>query len=175
MWLYEDLSFLSPIEKKNKKEYKRLEDEWGRKTFKRIRPDLELGGQWTNLFGEYICAEIYYLLGKTFSKPLVINSFKPDGETDDEIIEAKTQTYHTCGTAGEKILGTPFKYADVPTLYKKKLVIICIGGAEKICREKYGNLGKEQSQAKKRFLDFFKNAQIEYIGATEMLNTLICD
>ena len=44
-WLFGDMSFLPPIEKKNKtadtKKYKALEDEWGRRITKIRRPDLQ--------------------------------------------------------------------------------------------------------------------------------------
>jgi len=111
-WLFGDLSFLPEIEKKNKTtddgKYKLLEDKWGQNTMKVRRPDLSLDKQWTNRFGEYICEEIYTLLGKTVVKPVKKDNKQPDWETGDAILEAKTQTFYTSGTAGEKILGCPF-------------------------------------------------------------------
>ena len=93
---------------------------------------------------------------------------------DDAIIEAKTQTFYTDGTAGEKILGCPFKYAEIPDLYEKPLKILCMGGAEKVCRERYGNLpGAKCTPQKMRFLDFFRANQIEYVGATDILKSLM--
>lgn len=175
-WLYGDLSFLPPIEKKNKtndtKQYKVLEDEWGRVILKVRRPDLKLDKQWTTKFGEHLCEEIYLLLGKECYKPEKKDHFQPDQEIHDTILEVKTETYYTTGTAGEKILGCPFKYAEVPVLYKKPLLILCLGGAEKACREEYGNLGDKGSPQKKKFLEFFKANQIEYIGATDLLNSI---
>lgn len=177
-WLFGDLSFLPSIEKKNKtsdvKKYKILEDKWGQTMLKNRRPDLKLDKQWTNLFGEYVCEEIYTLIGKEVSKPNKKENFQPDYEIDDAIIEAKTQTYYTRGTACEKILGCPFKYADIPSLYSKPLKIMCIGGAEKLCREYYGNLdGSKCSTQKKVFLDFYKEQQIVYVGATEVICSLL--
>ena len=177
-WLYGDLSYLPPIVKKNKtqdaKNYKLLEDKWGQTTLKIRRPDLKLDKQWTTKFGEHISEEIYYLFGKHVSKPIKKNHYQPDNEIDDAIIEAKTQTYYTDGTAGEKILGCPFKYAEIPHLYGKKLIILCMGGAEKRCREDYGNLlGIKCSPEKKEFIDFFNLKQIEFTGATDVLNMLI--
>ncbi len=177
MWLFGDLSYLPPIEKKNKTtdeaKYKVLEDKWGQDTLKIRRPDLKLDKQWTNKFGEHICEEILILLGKKVSKPVNKEHYEPDYEVDDAIWEAKAQTFHTSGTAGEKILGCPFKYAEVPDLYSKPLKILCMGGAERVCREQYGNLpGVKCSVQKKRFLDFFKENRIEYIGATDILKGL---
>jgi hypothetical protein len=178
MWLFGDLSFLPPIEKKNKtadeSKYKVLEDKWGQNTLKIRRPDLKLDKQWTNKFGEHLCEEIYMLTGKEVSKPIKKENYQPDSEIDDAILEAKAGTFYTGGTAGEKILGCPFKYAEIPDLYLKPLRIICMGGAEKICREQYGNLaGAKCTRQKKRFLDFFKENKIEYIGATDILKSLV--
>jgi hypothetical protein len=176
-WLFGDLSFLPEIEKKNKTadttKYKVLEDNWGREVMKRRRPDLKLGQQWTNVFGEYICQELYALLGKDAVKPKQKENYKPDLEVDDAIIEAKTQTFFTTGTAGEKILGCPFKYAEIPDLYGKPMKIICLGGAEKYCKEVYGNLpGSKCSAQKMKFLEFFRENGIEYIGASDILRKL---
>jgi hypothetical protein len=176
-WLFGDLSFLPAIEKKNKTndeaKYKILEDKWGQEMLRKRRPDLKLDKQWTNKFGEHICEEIYTLLGKVVSKPVKKKHYQPDHEVDDAILEAKAGTFHTSGTAGEKILGTPFKYAEVPGLYDKQLMIVCMGGAEKVCRESYGNLpGAKLSPIKQRFLDFFFGNKIQYIGASDLLSSL---
>jgi hypothetical protein len=179
-WIFGDLSFLSNITEKNKKhdneQYKILEDIWGQKTLKIIRPDLKLDKQWTNLFGEYICKEMYILLNKIVKKPVKKENKQPDLEVDDAILEVKTQTFFTSGTAGEKILGCPFKYAEIPELYGKPLKIICIGGAEKCSRESYGNLpGMKCTRQKQRFLDFFRDNQIEYIAATDIFKRIILE
>jgi hypothetical protein len=176
-WLFGDLTFLPPIDKKNKTsdevKYKVLEDKWGQDILKIRRPDLKLDKQWTNKFGEHICEEIYTLLGKNVSKPLKKEHYQPDLEVNDAIVEVKTGTFHTSGTAGEKILGCPFKYAEIPELYGKPLKIMCMGGAEKVCRESYGNLpGAKCSAQKKKFLDFFRDNRIEYVGASDILRSL---
>jgi hypothetical protein len=178
MWMFGDLSFLPPIEKKNKtmdeSKYKILEDKWGQNMLKTRRPDLKLDKQWTNKFGEHLCEELYILLGKEAYKPVKKEHYQPDYELDDAIVEVKTCTFYTRGTACEKILGCPFKYSEIPDLYSKPLKILCIGGAEKICREQYGNLvGVKCSEQKKKFLDFFKENRIEYIGATDIIISLV--
>ena len=175
-WLFGDLSFLPAIEKKNKTadeaKYKVLEDKWGQAMLKIRRPDLKLDKQWTNKFGEHICEEIYFLLGKVVSKPVKKEHYQPDSEVDDAIVEAKAGTFYTSGTAGEKILGCPFKYAEIPDLYNKPLKILCMGGAEKVCRESYGNLpGEKCSAQKKKFLEFFRENRIEYIAASDILRS----
>jgi hypothetical protein len=177
-WLFGDLSFLPPIETKNKTadrlKYKILEDTWGQNMLKIRRPDLKLDKQWTNNFGQHICEELYILTGKEVYKPTKKVNYQPDCEVDDSILEAKAQTFYTDGTAGEKILGCPFKYAEIPDLYSKPLKIVCMGGAEKVCREKYGNLpGDKYTPQKKKFVEFFKDNRIEYVAATDMLKNLI--
>ncbi len=177
-WLFGDTSFLPPIVTSNKsadcKKYKLLEDTWGQNMLRRRRPDLRLDKQWTNKFGEHICEELLILEGHTIKKPETISHYAPDHETEAGIEEAKAGTYFTSGTAGEKILGCPFKYAEVPELYGKPLRIVCMGGAEKVCREQYGNLhGAKCSAQKQRFLDFFAAKKITYIGATDILLKIV--
>lgn len=179
-WLFGDLSFLPEIQKKNKttdeKIYKVLEDKWGQDMLRVRRPDLKLDKQWTNKFGEHLCEEIFTLIGKQVSKPVNKQHYQPDAEVDDAILEAKAQTFFTSGTAGEKILGSPFKYAEVPQLYGKPLKILCMGGAEKVCRESYGNLpGEKTSAQKQKILECFREIGIEYIGATDILKSLVGD
>jgi hypothetical protein len=177
MWLLGDVTFLPPIEKKNKtadeSKYKLLEDKWGQTTLKVRRPDLKLDKQWTTKFGEHICEEMFLLLGKEGHKPVNKDNYEPDYEIDDAIIEVKTQTYYTSGTAGEKILGSPFKYAEIPELYSKPLKILCLGGAEQLCREKYGNLeGTKCSSQKQKFIQFYKENGIEFISGSEILTRI---
>jgi hypothetical protein len=131
---------------------------------------------WTGIVGECICKEIYTILGKTVTIPVKKEELEPDWEIDDAILEVKTQTFLTSGTAAEKIPGCPFKYADVPELYGKPLKIICFSGAERYSRECYGNLpGAKITRQKQKFLDFFRENQIEYIAATEILKSLISE
>lgn len=167
-WLFNDLNFLATVDKKS-------EDKWGQDVMRTKRPDLKLDKQWTNRFGEYICEEIMILLEKNVSKPIKKEHLQPDWETTDFMLEVKTQTYLTSGTAGEKILGTPFKYAAVPRLYSKPLKIICLGNAERLSRENYGNLvGEKMNEEKKKIIDFYKNElKIEYIGVTDLLKEII--
>lgn len=174
-WLRGDVSFLKPeTGVANRKILKTYEDIWGRATLKKLRPDLRLHKQWTNLFGEYICKEILTREGYAVSKPACINHFQPDLETPDFIVEVKTGTFHTTGTAGEKILGCPYKYAEIPKLYGKPLKIYCIGGAEKMCREHFGIIGNgpKCTPMRRKFLDFFRENDVEFVGVTDILDVL---
>ncbi len=173
-WLYGDTSFLPPIVSKNKSAdtilRKAQEDAWGQEMMRLRRTDLKLEKQWTNRFGEYLGEEILTLLGHEPYKPAKKNHYQPDIEVSTAIWEAKAQTYYTEGTAGEKILGCPFKYAEIPDLYSKPLYILCIGGAEKLSREKYGNLpGPKQTPQQQFILQTFRTLRIEYVGYTDLL------
>jgi hypothetical protein len=54
------------------------------------------------------------------------------------------------------------------------LKILCIGCAEKLCREKYGNLCSVRTTAKKqKFIDFYKENGIEWVGATELIRQIV--
>lgn len=176
-YLFHNTSFLKSVvtseSTKNEvtKQTKTKEDEWGQTTMKQRRPDLRLDKQWTNKFGEHITEEILSLLGnKEIFKPIKKQHFQPDLETEDAIYEVKTQTYFTTGTAGEKILGCPFKYAEIPILYGKPLKIVCIGGAELLCKNLYGNLpGEKCTPQKQKFIDFFRDNRIEFVAASDLL------
>ena len=63
--------------------------QWDKNTLKLIRPDLKLDKQWTNRFGEYLCQEIYTLMGKDVYKPMKKEHYQPDCEIDTNIIEVK--------------------------------------------------------------------------------------
>ena len=178
-WLMGDLSFLSTdakftTKKQSDLKYKELEDKWGQSILELRRPDLRKSGQWTTKFGEHICEEINIMFGKVPTSPRNIDGYKPDVEVDDAIWEAKTQTYMTDGTAGEKILGVPFKYADIPRLYGKPLKILCIGCAEKKSREQYGNIiGLKTTETKREFIEFYKSRGIEWVGFSDLIADII--
>lgn len=176
-WINGDLGFLPEIVKKNKRAdmytLKMLEDVWGRETLKGYRPDLKLDKQWSGKFGECLVKEFYTQLGKSIKKPVMKNHYSPDFETDEYIIEVKTSTYFTVGTADEKILGVPFKYCEIPELYQKPLLIVCIGGAEQSCKDQYGiNGGNRCTPIKEKFLNFFSDNNITYMYFSDLLSKL---
>uniref|UniRef100_A0AB38ZM18 Uncharacterized protein n=1 Tax=Mantoniella tinhauana virus 1 TaxID=3111543 RepID=A0AB38ZM18_9VIRU len=156
-WIYGDLSFL-PAHKKEE------EDTWGRQfTTKR---------QWSGHFGERLCKEVLMLRGENVIKPEKLDTFRLDLETDTHMIEVKTQTYLTKGTASEKIMGVPFKYADVSYMSGKGLRVVCIAGAEVFSK----NIGllksPTQTLHKQKYIKFFKENDVEFIGLTELLEAL---
>jgi hypothetical protein len=164
-WLYGDHSFLMNHSYKD-------ESDWGQKLLISYYPN-RCRQSWSHVIGEEVCKEIYMLRGKIIQPSSRRCKYLPDMETEDEVIEVKTQSYYNSGSISEKILGVPFKYIDVPVIYNKPLYIVCIGGAEKISREKYGNLGvKMVSERKIELLKYYKERGIEYKGATELLDEI---
>jgi hypothetical protein len=161
-WLKGDLSFLTD---------KDSEDAWGRAELKKLRPDLEVNQLWSGKLGELIAKELLVYTGRTIVSHKSKEGLNPDFETGDAMWEVKTQTYFTTGTAGEKILGVPYKYRNVSTIYGKPLKILCLAGAEKECRDHYGNLeGAKMDSSSQNLLVFYKDTfKIEYIGATDLL------
>ncbi|AGV01365.1 hypothetical protein C8_16 [Cannes 8 virus] len=172
-WIFGDLSFLPPVEKKTIKQYtqklKKHEDSWGRKKLRDKKPHLKLKGQWSGPFGEALCEEMFLLFGKNVERPQKKGGKMPDLETEDHILEVKTQTYMTSGTASQKILSVPFLYCEIPELYGKHLKVVCVGGAEKLCRESYGVLCNDVREKKQKFLEFYKEMGIEFAAFSNFI------
>lgn len=147
--------------KKNGEIYNQLEKEWGKNLTKKYN------NQWTTTLGESLLEEVLIKLGKKVWRPNKINNYKPDWETKDAIWEVKTRTWTTSGTAGEKILGTPFKYCEIPSLYKKKLNIVTVAYQEyeAIKFGCFGGVCKE----KDNMIKYWKNRNINYLKFTDLL------
>jgi len=126
-------------------------------------------GQWTTRLGENLVKCAYEKKGKKVWRPKCINRYRPDWETEDEIIEVKTRNWTTSGTAGEKVLGVPFKYSDVPRLYGKPLRIVCVAYQE--WELAYGStrvFGDDISEEKKMMLKLWKGLGIEFVRFTDI-------
>ena len=105
------------------------------------------------------------------SKLAIINGCKPDWETEDGIYEVKTRNWTTSGTAGEKILGTPFKYANIPVLYGKPLYIVTIAYQEYEAITKFklfNNICPRQT----KIIEQWKEMDIEYIKCSDLLKEI---
>ena len=126
--------------------------------------------QWTTKLGEELVKQIFILKGNKVWRPEKKQHYIPDLETKDYIIEVKTISWTTTGTAGEKVFGTPFKYAEIPILYNKPLLIICVGYQE--YEFIYGNtpiFGKNVRIQQKKFIDFYKDNNIKYIQFSKLV------
>jgi len=127
--------------------------------------------QWTTILGESIVAEILSSQGHTVNRPKNINGYKPDWEIEDAIIEVKTRNWTTPGTAGEKVFGVPYKYAEIPKLYGKPLKIVCVAYQEyELTHGKTRVFGEDISTEKKEMLAFWKERGIEFVKFSDIIN-----
>ena len=127
--------------------------------------------QWTTKLGEHLVFECLRQLEENPRRPNKKGFYRPDWETDDYIYEVKTRSWTTKGTAGEKVLGSSLKYAEVPELYNKPLRIVCVAFQE--YELIYGNtpiLGKYIRPNQQKILNYYKyHFNIEYIGCSDLI------
>ena len=147
------------ISKQEREQAKIQETEFGQRVIgKNVK-------QWTTALGEGLVYDVLTTQGYHPRKPAIKSGVLPDWETDEFMVEVKTRTWTTTGTAGEKVLGTMYKYAEVPRIYNKPLKIICVGYQEwenthgKLSNRIFGTLSEE----KQRFLELAKSLNIEYV------------
>lgn len=141
------------------------------------------GSQWTTKFCQDLVAEALTRMGrKNVRRPIQESGtvrdkkYDPDLECDEYVYEVKGRNWTTTGTAGEKILGVPLKYGEVPRVYDKPLQIVLVGYQEYEARKgfAFGDLldSSEQTEELRSSLAFHKEHNIEYIGFTDMLRNL---
>ena len=154
------------------------ERKWGNKIIGTID-----GGQWTTVFCQRLVKEALEKLGRTNVRSTTAKTaslrdkrYDPDLECDDFVYEVKGRSWTMSGTAGEKILGVPLKYGEVPRLYHKPLKIVLIGYQEYEARHmwQFGDLlhPANQTQELRDALAYHKQHGIEYVGFTDMLKEL---
>jgi hypothetical protein len=159
-------------------EAKKQEDIWGNTVM-----GTEGNGQWTTKLCENLVQEALEMLGRKNVKHAMMmqssireKSYSPDLECDEYVYEVKGRNWTTSGTAGEKILGVPLKYGEVPRLYHKPLQIILVGYQEYEARKAFafGDLlnSAEQTPELRDSLAFYKEHNIEYVGFTDILKKL---
>jgi hypothetical protein len=180
-WCFEGITDINLSNTSSQKELikaKKEEDLWGNSIM-----HTEGNGQWTTTMCERLATEALMALGRKNVKraeqkrsSIRDKKYSPDLECDDFVYEVKGRNWTTTGTAGEKILGVPLKYGELPRLYKKPLQIILVGYQEYEARKAFafGDLldKKEQTEELKESLVFYKGHEIEYIGFTDILKKL---
>lgn len=180
-WCYEGVTGISLKNTENEKKLKvskEIEQAWGNSAIRTIG-----GKQWTTVLCQELVREALVKLGRknvrtTTSKKSSLRDKKydPDLECDDYVYEVKGRSWSTPGTAGEKILGVPLKYGELPRLYKKPLQIILVGYQEYEAREKFafGDLldKDNQTQELQESLAFYKEHNIEYVAFTDILKRI---
>lgn len=180
-WCYEGITPISlknTSSEKKLQESKKVENFWGNKV-----TNGNGGGQWTTMLCQDLVKEALVKLGRKNVRKAVAKKssvknkdYEPDLECDDFVYEVKGRNWCTPGTAGEKILGVPLKYGELPRLYKKPLKIVLVGYQEYEARNVFGfgDLldSKNQTQELRETLAFFKVRKIEYVGFTDILKIL---
>lgn len=180
-WCYEgitDVSLINTESDKKLKESKEIEQAWGNSVIRTVG-----GKQWTTVLCQSLVMEGLIRLGrKNVRKTQLIKSslrdkkYDPDLECDEYVYEVKGRSWSTPGTAGEKILGVPLKYGELPRLYKKPLQIVLVGYQEYEAREKFafGNLldKNDQTPELRESLAFYKEHDIEYVAFTDILKKI---
>lgn len=150
---------------KQTKEHNEIEKEWGNQMIGQ-----ENNGQWTTNLGEHYIYQILKELGKNPRRPEIKEHYRPDIETDDAIYEIKTRNYTTSGTAGEKVYGVPYKYAEVPNLYNKPLKIVCVGYQERELTTGHTPIFGNVRNVHEKMLEFYKNElNIEFVRASDLI------
>lgn len=179
-WCYAPATKDSLISTSNQlklKEANNIEKAWARSIIGGV------GSQWTTLLCQELVKEALIELGRknvrhTIQRRSSVRDkkYNPDLECDNFVYEVKGRSWTTSGTAGEKILGVPLKYGELPHLYSKPLRIILVGYQEFEARNGYafGDLldPNVQTTELKESLEYFKDHQIEYIGFTDILREL---
>lgn len=180
-WCYEGITDISLKDTENEKKLKKakeIEKKWGNEIIQRVD-----NKQWTTRLCESLAKEALNRLGrknikKTTKKRSSLRNKKydPDLECDKYVYEIKGRSWCTTGTAGEKILGVPLKYGEIPSLYGKPLQIILVGYQEYEAREKFafGDLldGDNQTRELHESLAFYKEHDIEYVAFTDILKKI---
>ncbi len=179
-WCYESITKVSLVNSSNVAELKKannIEKEWARSVIGGV------GNQWTTKLCQDLVKEGLVLLGRknirstTLMRSSIRNkSYSPDLECDDYVYEVKGRSWSTTGTAGEKILGVPLKYGELPRLYKKPLQIILVGYQEYEAKEgfAFGDLLDKNNQTieLQESLAFYKEQHIEYVAFTDILKKI---
>ena len=170
-------AFFQELEKNSrKKSDERASNEkekvWAHDILKKYFNYQKTTNQWTTTLGEYlvkIMLEEKYGAGKVW-RPEIKSGFHPDWETPDSLYEVKSRNYTTTGTAGEKILGCPIKYIDIPKIYGKPLNIVLLGYQEYEADNNFklfdwDNMSSEKTQ----LLNMLRMFKIEYLRGSELL------
>ena len=146
----------------------KVEKEWGNRMLKRYFGYTENTKQWTTCLGENIVKALLERKGYTVQRPIGLSGFKPDFETEDFIVEVKSRSWCTIGTAGEKILGVPYKYASVPKLYGKPLKIVLVAFQEYEAIHNF-KLFDCECDVRKEQLALWSRQQIQFVKCTDLL------
>ena len=155
---------------------KRKEFNWGVDKIREYNIPIVRGSlkNWSGALGEYYVFSNLTSKGKHVRRPKINNGLIPDWECDDFIYEVKTRNYSSEGSVGDKALGVPLKYIDLPDLYKKELKIVLVARMEIDGVYKYDIMNDKdsitslKSDTKQQILDTYERYGISFIGASQL-------
>lgn len=135
--LHEPQGFKMNMPKKERELRAKQEAIWGNQMLRIINntPHARHKVNWSTKVSEWLVQQIliasgYHPQRTTYKSHDKKHTYKPDWTTQHHIYEVKARTWFTSGTAGEKVLGAPTKYRDVPHSSNKPLHIICMAFQE---------------------------------------------
>ncbi len=180
-WCYEgvtDTTLANESREKILKPFAQIEKKWGNDVI-----GTKNKKQWTTVLCQNLVKEALEKLERVnvmtvtkMKSSLRDKNYDPDLQCDKYVYEVKGRSWCTPGTAGEKVLGVPLKYGEVPRLYHKPLRIVLVGYQEHEARHawQFGDLldSNNQTQELKDSLAYHKQHDIEYIGFTDLLKEL---
>jgi len=167
-WIKNDIYFLNLISKYGIQKAKNIENNFGNRILYKYYGYNKNVYNWSGILGECLVKSLLEKNGYNVYSPSKINNYIPDLETDDFIYEIKTRKYTSTGSVGEKILGVPYKYSDIPILYKKPLKIVLVGYQEYEAINKF-NLFNPISKNKQKLNNIWKDMGIEFVKGSELL------
>jgi len=187
-WCYTGITPSTLVNTSNKtllNKSRNMEKEWANNLLRKhfnYDNDKEIK-QWTTKLGEEIVREVLlamninvYKQRTSYKSSISKKTYEPDLECDKHLYEVKARNWTTPGTAGEKILGVPMKYSELPHLSGKPVKIILVGFQEEEAKTGFGfgNLlcKNNCNPIASSMIDCYKNLGFEYVGLTHLLNQL---
>lgn len=166
-WLFHELHFESKIK----------EDEWGKYILSKNYTNYGKSVMWTGTFGKKIIFEFFQGMHKNIPDLFPenpIEEFRLDQMQPDiyvpgnYVVEVKTSTYMTRGTANEKIFSVPIKYSSVTNVFHvPKLYILVLGNAEVYFKKMI------DTELKKQMLQFYyEKLNHRFVPATKLLQCI---
>lgn len=148
---------------------KEKEREWGNEIIKKYCNSSNNICQWTTKLGEAIVKEFFKITGQSIQS-IHIKNYRPDFQTNNEIIEVKTRSWNVSGTAGEKVLGVSKKYCEIPLLTNKPLKIICVAYQDFESHNKFNLFNPIPNTQLDKIINYEKDIlNIHYISFTNLL------
>jgi hypothetical protein len=181
-WCYKwitELTLVSTSNWKKLKPYSIEENLWWNKLIWQ-----EWNNQWTTLLCEWGVKELLEKLwyknirnARKLQSSFSDKKYNPDWECDNYVWEVKWRNWTTPWTAWEKILWTPLKYSEIPRLYWKPLIIVCVWYQEWEAKNWFAcgnltNLEERWTEELGKMLLLFKKLNIEYVWFTDLLEKL---